>query len=312
VAALFALGAGAYTFVLTVDPYGSGLLTLIDRIVTTDVGRRLDHASRARNAAFDSAIIGNSTAQLLQPERLGALTGGRYINLTMGGIGPVEQMTMIDYFHRHHPQGINTLIVGMDAMWCHGDRYFARTRILHSFPFWLYDGDRLAYLSHIMSFPALHLSAWKLRVWLGLRQPGRADGYDDFEEGRMWQIDPGWTRSGPDQRLFERDAGDGFAALDALEQRVARLDPSTRVVFAFMPQYAGGLPPPDSVGGRRLQACKDRARQAAASGHRAAFLDLMQDGPLTRNAENFWDTLHYRGHVARQIEDEIAYALSKR
>ncbi len=270
---------------------------------------------RARDPQFDGAIFGNSTGQLLDPERLGDLVGRRLVNLTIGGSGPVEQLVTMDYFLRHHPGRARTLVLSMDTSWCHADRYFARDRIAHPFPFWLYDGDRLTYASHVITFEAIGLSFRKIMIALGLRPPrARADGYDNFELGRMWRIDEAWQRLGMDARIMQwmsvDDAArmDSFVALDALDAFIGGLPQETNVALVFTPYYAGGLPDLGSLPAQRLDACKARAARLAQT-RRTAYLDFMQDNAATRDAANYWDPTHYRSHIAREVEERIALAL---
>ncbi len=54
--------------ILIVDPYDSGFGLLGIKGVD-DASPRTANASRARDPQFDSAVIGNSTGQLLKPER---------------------------------------------------------------------------------------------------------------------------------------------------------------------------------------------------------------------------------------------------
>ncbi len=311
---LLALGAVAYALVLAIDPYNTGRFTPFDRIVVGSMGPRFEHVGLARNPDFDSAVFGNSTGQLVDPARIGALAGGRFVSLTAGGTGPVEQLATMKFFRLNHAQP-GALIVTMDTSWCQDDSFFARDRINHPFPFWLYDDDPLAYLAEVMTFRTITFSRRKVLRLLGRRPgPERADGYDDFEKGRMWRYEEAWARLGPDRRLAVDAPGaapareESFAALDELDRVIAGAT-ATKVVLAFMPQYAGTLPAAASPEGRRLALCKARAARIARERERVAVIDMMVDAPETRAVENFWDPLHYRSHVAREIEDRIAARL---
>jgi hypothetical protein len=310
-ATLLIVGLGSYAFVLVMDPYNTGMLTPLDRNLGIHDSPRMADVGRGRNPDFDSAIFGNSTGQLIDPERLGTLMGGRFVSLIIPGSGPVEQLVMMDYFLRHHPGGVRTLVVTMDTLWCTADRVFSRERILNPFPFWLYDGDRVAYAARVVTLDSIKLSRRKLNAMFGDKAPYRADGYENFELGRMWRIDEAWARLGvgPMNWMIEADRSSlhSFAALDALETRLAQLGPQVRLVLAFMPYYAAALPAAGSLSAERLDGCKARAAQVAAA-HGAAYLDFLQDDRLTRDAANFWDPLHYRSHIARAIEYAIAEA----
>ena len=312
-ATLLAVGAACFAFVLVMDPYNTGMLTPLDRNLGIHDTPRVADVGRGRNPAFDSALLGNSTGQLIDPARLGTLMGGHFVSLIIPGSGPVEQLVMMDYFLRHHPNGVRTLIVTMDASWCYADRSFARDKIKNPFPFWLYDGKVVPYLTHIITMDTIKLSRHKLSAMFGRRTIYRADGYENFELGRMWRIDEAWERLAAKDNVMrwmsesDRSGLNSFAALDALEARLAQFGPQVRVVLAFMPYYAPGLPPAGSLTAERLALCKAHATQLAAA-HGAAYLDFLQDNRVTQDAANFWDALHYRSHVARAIEYAIAEA----
>ena len=72
-ACLGALALGAalvFAFVLAVDPYDSGRVGLLGIEGVDDRNPRTAKASRARDPQFDSAMVGNSTGQLLKPAEL--------------------------------------------------------------------------------------------------------------------------------------------------------------------------------------------------------------------------------------------------
>lgn len=312
-ATLLAVGGACFAFVLVMDPYNTGLLTPLDRNLGIHDSPRMGDVGRGRNPDFDSAIFGNSTGQLIDPERLSTLMGARFVSLIIPGSGPMEQLVMMDYFLRHHPGGVRTVVVTMDVSWCAADRFFSRERIPNPFPFWLYDGKLLPYLTHVLTMDAIRLSRHKLVAMFGHKTLYRSDGYENFELGRMWRIDEAWERLAAAHNVMgwmsesDRPGLNSFAALDALAVRLEQLGPPVRTVLAFMPYYAPGLPPAGSLTADRLERCKARTAQLAAA-HGAAYLDFMQDDRVTRDAANFWDALHYRSHIARAIEYAIAEA----
>jgi hypothetical protein len=56
-----------------------------------------------------------------------------------------------------------------------------------------------------------------------------------------------------------------------------------------------------------VAACKQKAGMLAGAHANLRVIDFLNDGPISR-PENFWDDIHYRGAIARQIEDAIARA----
>src|SRR6187455_1266356 len=62
-----------FALVLIVDPYDSGRVGILGIEGVVDASPRTANASRARDQNFDSAVIGNSTGQLLKPSELSRL-----------------------------------------------------------------------------------------------------------------------------------------------------------------------------------------------------------------------------------------------
>src|SRR5215212_10900256 len=128
-----ALGTAAiFALVLAVDPYDSGRFGILGIEGVYDESPRTANASRARDLQFDSAVFGNSTGQLLKPSELSSLTGGSFVQLTVPGTGPREQLAIMDFFLRHHPRPA-ALVIVTDAGWCQRD---SALPLQHPFPFW--------------------------------------------------------------------------------------------------------------------------------------------------------------------------------
>src|SRR5262245_2100645 len=135
-----ALGAAVVlAFVLAVEPYDSGRFGILGIRGVDDASPRTANASRARDPQFDSAVIGNSTGQLIKPAELSGLTGKRFVQLTVPGTGPREQLAIMDFFVRQHPQ-VGAIVIVTDASWCQRD---PALRMQHPFPFWLYGESTL-------------------------------------------------------------------------------------------------------------------------------------------------------------------------
>ena len=150
-----ALGcAVVFAIVLIVDPYGSGRVGLTGIKGVNDASPRTANASRARDPQFDAAVFGNSTGQLLNPSELSRLTGTRFVQLTVPGTGPREQLAIIEYFLRHHPKAAAIVIV-TDASWCTRDPTLP---LQHPFPFWLYGESDLDFFGRLFSGRALSLT----------------------------------------------------------------------------------------------------------------------------------------------------------
>lgn len=146
----------------------------------------------------------------------------------------------------------------------------------------------------------------RIAIWLGfMPQARRRDGYIPL------------TRPDDPKVLAERllavtrpSAGEPtsapFPALDSLTAALAAAAPDTRAALVYAPIYAGGLPAEGSVLAARMESCKDRVRSLARERPSTWYLDLQIDDPLTRDAANFEDVIHYREPVARWFEAQLA------
>src|SRR5215204_4590152 len=134
----FVIGATAIlgsllAIVYALDPFDTGRPGLFAKAGVRPQGPRTAGASRGRDPAFNAAVIGNSHVQLLSPERLGALTGLSFVQLTIPATRPKEQFAVIGWFMRHHPDA-RALVIGADNHWCTPDPAIP---IEKPFPFWL-------------------------------------------------------------------------------------------------------------------------------------------------------------------------------
>jgi hypothetical protein len=291
------------------DPYDSGVLGIFDGYGVPQFGPRLTNASIARRAEVQSAIIGNSTSQLLDPARLTGLTGLRFVSLTIPGTGPVEQLAVAHWLVDHHaPAGANplrALVIGLDASWC-GNQPLTP---LNPFPFWLYSGSRLRYLANLISLKGLEAMWRKVMLLMRLEPPLRPDGYRDYDTGHHWDAADVAARLAemPAAALMPEQME--FAAASRLADLLAALPSDATVVLLFVPRHHNALPPPSSDGARLLAACKAAYRDLAAARPHTAVLDWLVDGELARDDKSFWDLLHFRQPVARQLEQSIAAAI---
>ena len=70
-------------FVVAMNPYGNLPQLLFKRHVIMDSDQRFQYPSIIRSGEFDSAVIGTSSARLLQPQQLNAIFGGHFANLAI-------------------------------------------------------------------------------------------------------------------------------------------------------------------------------------------------------------------------------------
>jgi hypothetical protein len=298
-----ALGAAlVVAFVIAVDPYDSGRFGFLGIEGVSDLNPRTANASRARDPQFDSAIIGDSTAQLLKPSELSALTGLRFVQLTMPGSGPREQLAVLDFFMRHHAR-IGAVIIAVDGAWCTRD---AALPLRHPFPFWLYGESKLGYAAGLFSSRSLGRAWRRALIGLGLRERTRADGYWDYEATRPHDFRPAIAPYLEPVPPFTGVASDVFPAIPRLKEAIDKLPADVPVVLLAPPLFythiarAGGAAAADD------DACKRALKGAVEGRARGAFIDYRVDNALTRDPANFMDYVHTSAAAARQMEREIA------
>jgi len=290
-----------YALVLVVDPYDSGRVGLLRIKGVDDASPRTANASRARDQQFDSAIIGNSTGQLIKPSELSRLTGLHFVQLTTPGTGPREQLAILDYFVRKHPK-IGALVITTDESWCSRDAALPQQ---HPFPYWLYEEGNLDFLARLFSSRALSLTWRRIRVGLGLRQRTAPDGYWDYELEGPREFQPVIARrdnGGPAPAKVSED----FPGVALLDAAVRKLPADVPVVLFVPPAYYTMLPRPGSLAAAEEQACAAALRKLVVGRPHSNFIDFRVDNALTRDRANFMDFGHYRAPIARRMERGIA------
>jgi hypothetical protein len=307
-ASTLVIGALLGAILVGLDPYDTGRFALLPAHGVADFGQRLAFASVARRADVETAIVGDSTIQLIDPARLSQLTGHRAVSLAVPGSGPIEQLALADYFRRHHQGNADlTIVFGIDQPWC-----TTATPIVpsHPFPFWLYSDDRLDYLVNMMRYKTIEAAARRLKLLAGFEHPTRPDGYHDYDTGKIWRA-PEFAEL---PAIGETSAGavptsTDFTATFLLGRFLATLHPGARVVLLVPPRYVSAVPPPGSAAAAELAACKSAYRKIAEQRPNTWMLDFLVDSAFARREDDFWDAIHYRRPVARMIEDRLADVL---
>lgn len=303
VATLAVVGGLLLALIFIVDPYDSGFGVLGIKGVD-DASPRTANASRARDRQFDSAVIGNSTGQLVKPDELSRLTGARFVQLTTPGTGPREQLAMMGYFVRTHPK-VGALVITADAGWCMRDPALP---MQHPFPFWLYGESKLDYVSRMFSSRALRHTWRRLMILAGRRQPSAADGYWDYEKEGPGEFQPAMTPPG-DGGPAPVNVSENFPGAALLDAAVKKLSADVPVVLFVPPVYAGTLPRAGSFAAAEEAACKAALRKVIAGRPRSNLIDFRVDNALTRERANFMDVGHYRAAIARAMEKNIAESI---
>ena len=299
---IFVLGTvSLYGFILLIDPYDSGRFGIRSIAGIVDEDPRTANVSRGRDPRFDSAVIGNSHGQLLDPNRLSTASGKHFVQLTIPGTGPREQLTLLHWFIRHHAR-IGAIVLVADPTWCTLDPSLP---ISNAFPFWLYGDGNFEYAFHALRTAALDRGWRRILLALGLRQPSDPAGYWDYELGRVWAFAPiipeGFTPA-----AAVREPKQLFPAIERLRNVLS--EHAIPFVIVFPPAFVTELPAAGSPAAEIMAECKGAFAHLAES--RSGFIDFAVDGELARDPGNFMDATHYRAGVARQIEARIVAALA--
>jgi hypothetical protein len=304
VAAALILGL-ALGFLVAADPFDTGRLTPLPLHGIHVTGQRLAIASLGRDPDFDAAIVGDSTIQLVSPERLSRLTGRRFVQLSVPGSGPVEQLAILDWFRRTHGAEARAIVVGFDPAWCGFKSPLRREAVGNPFPFWLISPSTAEYLRNLLAFEHFEAAVRRLQTVAGRLPRHRSDGYDDYDQGRSYD------RAETAKRLAEIvtpapvERGEPIhPAMTALAEALAAFPPTARKVLVLPPTYRSAevVSPP-------LTECEREARWVAARVPGATVSKLPDDGPMLADPDSFWDPIHYRRPVAEALEREIATAL---
>jgi hypothetical protein len=296
-----ALGAAlVFAFVIAVDPYDSGRFGFLGIEGVSDVNPNTANASRARDPQFDSAIIGDSTAQLLKPSALSSMTGARFVQLTVPGTGPREQLAILDFFWRHHAR-IGAVVIAADGVWCSRD-----AALPHPFPFWLYGESKLDYAARLFSSRSLGRAWRRVLIGLGLRERSRADGYWDYEATGSRDFQPEIAPHLEPVPPFTGAASDGFPAIAHLKDAIGKLPAAVPVVLFAPPIFYTHIAVAGGAAAAEDHACKEALKGAVDGRERGSFIDYRIDSVLTRNPANFTDYVHTSAKAARQMEREIA------
>jgi hypothetical protein len=305
------------TLTLVVDPWKVLPVSLpVERPVIV-TNQRLLYPMLLRTRSFDSFIFGNSTGKLIDPAEIGRRFDERFANLALGDSRAWEQLQLLRYVLSINAAP-RTLMFTMDWVWCVSTAVPSANEI-HRFPQWAYAMPSWSNVWRMLNDQALVHALGVLAYQLRLYTPRiRDDGYYAFlpndarydaaaaqrvihEAGRRPT-----AAMGPPAPAVQ-DAEPTFPALDLLQEVLAPLPASTRVVFVTMPVHVVARPRPGSAEAKREEACKVAIARLAAR-HGAALIDFRIPSPVTQTDANYWDPLHYRVSIARRLEQSIVTA----
>jgi hypothetical protein len=308
---LLAIGLALGASVIALDPYDTGRFALFGEHGVPPFGQRLADAGLGRQPQFDTVILGNSTLQLIDPARLDK-AGLHAVSLAIPGTGPREQLTIAQWFLRHHPgDKTRALIIGISQRWCEANDDLELT---HPFPFWLYGEDGSDYLVNMMQFQSLESAGRKIGLMLGQGKALPADGYNDYDVGKVWDragflervsADVGKEKEEPELNVAPPYR---FEAVKLLKDFFAHAPEGMAVVLVMPPQFHPDIGLRRSNGAQH-RACADAFEALAAERPRTKLIDFLTQSDLTSREDDYWDRYHYRARVARVMEETIEDAL---
>ena len=294
------------TFAL--NPFGNFPETALSQKFADD-NQRFDYPSIVRSGLHDSAVFGSSTSRLLEPAALHEAFGGRFANLSFDAGTAWEQTQIFKLFLREEPTP-KMVVLSVDGfIWC--DPLADKKRLtFRLFPEGFYDANPFNDLGDILNLELADTLNKAVKVMLGSRQPYfDDDGFGDFTPGEAnydlaraqqhIRSEAKAKRSEPQLSVAELSSL-SFPALNWLEDILATIPAATDVILARMPINVAIQPWPASRLGQSDAECLARIADLAARRGLTVF-DMAIASPLTSNDSNYWDSLHYRLPVGRQI-----------
>jgi len=312
---LMVLGLGTWFAAYhLIDPYGTKVWGLEMSRAPLNGNQRFFTPLLAREERFDSAIVGDSTTLELRPDLINEKFGGSFVNLSLNGATPDENLTLLDVFVRFHPVP-KTVIIRVSDYDCGTSE--PPKRGLPPFPDALYDQNPLNDLSVSLSWETARVMVQQAGYALGKHRSHAAlDGHDDPFEGKP--VDPAGDAArikavAENMQLraataTPRNSPDEFVlpGLHYLRSMLDLLPAETGKMLVFLPRAPLALPPVGSPDAMRWQACKERVADMARQYANTLALDMQYDSPLARLENAFHDHNHYYQPLADRIVEALA------
>lgn len=316
---LLAIVAG---FITLMNPYGNLPVSGGWSHVIMDQHQRYHYPSIARSGTYDSAVFGTSTGRLLEPGRLNGHFGGHFANLAMNAAVAWEQVRLARVFLKSVPSP-HAVLFTLDGAWCNDTAEAEAAMSAKSFPDWLYDDNSWNDWLYVLNVNAARNSLRRVENLYGLNTPTvGSDGYAVFvppesEYDAQKAFDHIWhgkepfiPPTAPDHQPTEAElTAWRFPALAWLDGLLAELPNETLRIIAFMPPHVADHPAPGSPQAARVKLCKAKVAEIARRSG-THYLDFWIRSPITLDATNYWDGVHYRVPIAARIVDDIGLAVS--
>jgi hypothetical protein len=308
-----------YLFIVLIDPYDTIAFSLpIERKIVS-ISQRYMYPQIVRSRKFDSLIVGTSTSRLLDPDLLNKPFNARFANLAMNSMTAWEQKTMVEYFTRHAGTP-KVLIVALDVVWCSAEADRVRVGPGGGAD-WLYDDNRWNDFLYLLNSATLEIAGRLVGHKLGLYPERiRFDGYEEFTPPEStYNAAKAFAYIWPDGRRRAATSGEEelqtasrnpdirLPALVWLDAVLASLPPQTVKILAYMPVHIAVQPVPGTATATMERECKARIAEIGRT-RNAKVIDWRIPSPVTREDTHYWDPLHYRVPIARQLAAELAAA----
>ena len=281
--------------------------------------QRYSYPAVARDRRFDSAVIGTSTARMLEPAVLNKTFGGGFANLAMNSATAYEQDRLTEVFQRARAAP-RTVLIGLDSVWCTIEAVQTKYTF-RAFPEWMYDESQWNDVLHMLAFKSFEDAGRQAAYLMGMKEAKYGpDGYanfpppdSDYNLAKVRQTIYGGPDPKPKNLLSAPvDIGAGgrsswfFPSHALLRNMLSRFPPATKKILFFVPYHFYSQPASGTQSHVEWQECKYRLNTIAATFDNAALLDFMIQSPLTTQDSNYWDTQHYSATVADWLVALIA------
>ena len=309
-----------FVLVVVVDPHDHIVFSPDWQRALVNTNQRFSYPVVARNADFDSAVFGTSTARLLKPIDLEQSFGGSFANFSMNSATAHEQSQLLALFLRHHPE-ISTIVFGLDIVWCSEDSQPKYT--FRPFPEWMYDDNPWNDLLYLLNAETVEQVGRQIEYWLGQRsQRYGPNGYKSFlpavedydlekarrkiygTKGRRPKPIPTESAPTPEEWSFPNHV--------LLREMLSSIPEDATKVLLFVPYHDFIQPHPTSISGRMWRSCKEDVTRIASSIPNTHVLDFMISSPITSEDGNYWDSLHYSEVIAALIPRLMAEGISRK
>ncbi|QNT77495.1 hypothetical protein [Entomobacter blattae] len=294
-----------YGFIILIDPWGMLPYAPNFQRIPISSNARYSLPMLATTPAFDTAFFGTSTSRLLEPLQFNSLFSTHAVNLSMNSATPWETYKMFNLFLYHHPQP-KAIVIGLDASWCMATKP-GEGKISRPFPAWMYSSQRWKGYFSMANMYSLQ-EAFNQFLWLigAKKQEYGLDGYTRFvppeshyNPKRVDQLFAEWAPV--DNRLTSGEKIDTPSVNYYFPKILATLPPTTLVIVWFPPFSAEFMGRKGSWVNEKWQSCKNKAVSELLKRPHTLVVDFAYPNPWTQTRKSFWDPIHYRVPIARDI-----------